>query len=129
MSQTIIHSDQTAGNSPCASRPIPQPRQRDVSFARLALATNFRFTEIILDATPKSPLRPSPIPSHTRGVGHRHERGTGCGGRGSVGRVLWAQGGLVVRERTLAAQTTGANIRMNPSAKPAVPGEALWAKP
>jgi len=71
---------------------------------------------------------PSPSRPTQRGVGHRHERGTGCGGRGSVGRVSWLQGGLSsVSERS--AQTTGANIRMNPSAKPAAPGEALWAKP
>jgi len=38
-----------------------------------------------------------------RGVGHRHERGTGCGGRGSAGRVSWSQGGLIVRERTQRA--------------------------
>jgi len=34
------------------------------------------------------------IPSHKRGVGHRHERGVECGGRGSVLRATGLQGGL-----------------------------------
>src|SRR5450631_3423979 len=32
-------------------------------------------------------------PPHKRGVGHRHERGVGCGGRGSVLRATGLQGG------------------------------------
>jgi hypothetical protein len=60
------------------------------------------------------PLAPSrPI---KRGVGHRHERGAGCGGRGSVGRS-GVIAGRVSRERSLAAQTNGANAR-----------RSLWAK-
>jgi hypothetical protein len=34
------------------------------------------------------------IPPHKRGVGHRHERGAGCGGRGSVLRARGSQGGF-----------------------------------
>src|SRR5437762_8213903 len=45
----------------------------------------FRFSETVLDPTPKSPLYPPPSRPAERGVGHRHERGTGCGGRGGAG--------------------------------------------
>jgi hypothetical protein len=37
--------------------------------------------------TPQITSRTLGIPPHKRGVGHRHERGEGCGGRGSVRRA------------------------------------------
>ena len=77
--------------------------------------------KLSLTPTPNHHYIPRPSRPTKRGVGHRHERGTGCGGRGSVGRVSWSQGGLIVRERTLAAQTTGAN--------PAKAGRLRTAKP
>src|SRR5229473_870238 len=40
----------------------------------------------------KSSLQIRAIPPHQRGVGHRHERGEGCGGRGSVLRARGSQG-------------------------------------
>jgi len=43
--------------------------------------------------------------------------GTGCGGRGSVGRVVVFAGRTSVRERTRAVQTTGADAY----------GKAVWS--
>jgi hypothetical protein len=56
---------------------------------RLARRAIFRFT-----GTPNQWLNSGrPVP--TRGaVARRHERGMGCGGRGSVRRATWLQGGL-----------------------------------
>ena len=42
---------------------------------------------ISLHPSGKSSLQIRGIPPHKRGVGHRHERGEGCGGRGSVRRA------------------------------------------
>jgi len=57
------------------------------------------------------------IPSRKRGVGHRHERGAGCGGRGSV-RRMWVQGGFarehpryVRRTRCCVRQTVWSGTR------------------
>jgi hypothetical protein len=44
--------------------------------------------------TPQITSRTLGIPPHKRGVGHRHERGEGCGGRGSVLRATGSQGRL-----------------------------------
>jgi hypothetical protein len=49
---------------------------------------------ISLHPSGKSSLQIRPIPPHQRGVGHRHERGEGCGGRGSVLRAMGSQGGF-----------------------------------
>src|SRR6266851_692407 len=49
---------------------------------------------ISLHPSGKSSLQTRAIPPHQRGVGHRHERGEGCGGRGSVLRATGLQGGL-----------------------------------
>jgi hypothetical protein len=56
---------------------------------KLARRANFRFAQ-----TPNQWLISGhPVP--TRGaVARRHERGTGCGGRESVGAPLMSQGGL-----------------------------------
>jgi hypothetical protein len=59
--------------------------------------------KFLLTPAPNHIYIPSPSRPTMRGVGHRHERGAGCGGRGSVGRVWWSQGGLIVRERTRRA--------------------------
>jgi hypothetical protein len=48
---------------------------------------------ISLSPSGKSSLQIRAIPPHKRGVGHRHERGEGCGGRGSVLRATGSQGG------------------------------------
>jgi hypothetical protein len=48
---------------------------------------------ISLHPSGKSSLQILAIPPHKRGVGHRHERGEGCGGRGSVLRATGSQGG------------------------------------
>ena len=48
---------------------------------------------ISLHPSGKSSLQIRAIPPHKRGVGHRHERGEGCGGRGSVLRATGSQGG------------------------------------
>jgi hypothetical protein len=48
---------------------------------------------ISLHPSGKSSLQVRAIPPHKRGVGHRHERGVGCGGRGSVLRATGLQGG------------------------------------
>jgi len=82
--------------------------------------------KLFLTPSPNHLYTPRPSRPTMRGVGHRHERGTGCGGRGSAsGACRGRRAGLSsVSERS--AQTTGADIRMNPSAKPAAPGEASW---
>jgi hypothetical protein len=49
---------------------------------------------ISLHPSGKSSLQILAIPPHKRGVGHRHERGEGCGGRGSVLRATGLQGRL-----------------------------------
>jgi hypothetical protein len=49
---------------------------------------------ISLHPSGKSSLQIRAIPPHKRGVGHRHERGVGCGGRGSVLRATGLQGRL-----------------------------------
>jgi hypothetical protein len=60
----------------------------------------------------KSVLPARAISSPKRGVGHRHERGMGCGGRGSVGAQVCSQGGF--RERAPARRTNGAGyVRQN----------------
>ena len=89
---------------------------------------------------------PRPSRPTKRGVGHRHERGTGCGGRGSVGRVSWSQGGLMVRERTQRAddrrrypdepECEAGSARRSPpgeagtlrTAKPCGPGTRCWCQ-
>ena len=43
------------------------------------------------------------VPAEGR-IARRHERGTGCGGRESVGASSWSQGGIA-RERCLARKT------------------------
>jgi hypothetical protein len=56
--------------------------------------------------------------SHRGAARDRHERGAGCGGRGSVGRVRGSQGRLSwACERTKGAQTNGANAD----------GEVVWS--
>src|SRR5712671_1846901 len=64
-------------------------------FVDRAVESFFRiFRKIFVATCPKSRLELSP--SHpTRGAYHdRHGRGEGCGGRGSVRRATWLQGGL-----------------------------------
>jgi hypothetical protein len=63
----------------------------------------------------QSPLTPTPtqeyFPSRPvpRGaVARRHERGTGCGGRGSVGAKRQSQGGLRLVSGLAGARTNGA---------------------
>jgi len=36
----------------------------------------------------------APVPPHRGAYRDRHGRGAGCGGRGSVGRAKWSQGGF-----------------------------------
>jgi hypothetical protein len=58
------------------------------------------------------------VPSHRGAARDRHERGAGCGGRGSVGRVRGSQGRLSwARERTKRARTNGADAD----------GEVVWS--
>jgi hypothetical protein len=79
-------------------------------------ATNFRLTEIFLDATPKSPLRPSPIPSHQGALAIVTNEGRVAVDAAASGACRGRRAGLSsVSERS--AQTTGANVRMNLSAK------------
>ena len=67
---------------------------------------------ISLSPSGKSALPARAISSPKRGVGHRHERGMGCGGRGSVGAQSCSQGGF--RERATARRTNGAGcVRQN----------------
>jgi hypothetical protein len=54
---------------------------------------------ISLHPSGKSSLQILAIPPHKRGVGHRHERGEGCGGRGSVLRATGSQGGSMTPRR------------------------------
>jgi len=63
---------------------------------------------ISVPALPKSNLyRSRPVPQ--RGVGHRHWRGAGCGGRGSVGRCQGMAGRVdKARELTNGTQTNDA---------------------
>jgi hypothetical protein len=46
--------------------------------------------------------------SHKRGVGHRHERWAGCGGRGSAGRASVIAGQVFACERSGSRKTSGA---------------------
>jgi hypothetical protein len=65
----------------------------------------------------KSPPLVLATPSRERGVGHRHERWAGCGGRGSVGRAIVVAGRDEPRERLRACKTNGASAY----------GKAVWS--
>ena len=77
-----------------------------------------------LTPSPNHQYTPRPSRPTERGVGHRHERGTGCGGRGSVGRVSWSQGGLFVRERARAARD---DRRQPGESRTAAYGKTVWS--
>jgi hypothetical protein len=107
---------------------FPQPHQRDAisQFARTSDLQKFSLTP-----PPNHPYIPSPSRPTERGVGHRHERGAGCGGRGSVGRVWWSQGGLIVRERTQRAddrRQCPAKAGRLRTAKPCGPDTRCWCQ-
>jgi hypothetical protein len=72
--------------SPC--RLVICPTGKSVNWLSSPLCKN-----ISLHPSGKSSLQIRAIPPHKRGVGHRHERGVGCGGRGSVLRATGLQGG------------------------------------
>jgi hypothetical protein len=77
LSQSQIHA-RTAAAIDC-----PSPCDK------LARRAKFRFAE-----TPNQwPISGHPVPARGA-VARRHERGTGCGGRESVGAPLMSQGGL-----------------------------------
>ena len=71
------HTSRTGAASACPS-----------GCGRLARRANFRFAE-----SPNQWLTPA-IPFRQEGRTRRHERGTGCGGRESVGAPLMSQGEL-----------------------------------
>ena len=84
-----------------------------------------------LTPPPNHQYIPRPSRPTKRGVGHRHERGTGCGGRGSVGRVSRSQGGLIVRERTQRVddrRRSPAKAGALRTAKPCGPGTRCWCQ-
>jgi hypothetical protein len=58
-----------------------------------------------LNTSPKSNLQLQLSCPAKRGVGHRHERGTGCGGRGSVGRARGCRAVIPVSDRTARRRT------------------------
>ena len=63
---------------------------------------------ISLSPSGKSVLPARAISSPKRGVGHRHERGMGCGGRGSAGAQGDRRASLTACERFTARRTNGA---------------------
>ncbi len=71
---------------------------------------------------PKSGLEIDPVPGK-RGVGHRHERWAGCGGRGGVVREDRLQGGLAVSDRHQARRATSKR-----TAKPCGSGTRCWCQ-
>ena len=71
-----------------------------------------RAKNISLSPSGKSALPARAVPPGKRGGRDRHERGMGCGGRGSVGAQVCSQGGF--RERATARRTNGAGcVRQN----------------
>ena len=59
---------------------------------KLMLAVQSCLQKYFCFRTPQITSRTLGIPPHKRGVGHRHERGEGCGGRGSILRATGLQG-------------------------------------
>jgi hypothetical protein len=57
---------------------------------------------------PKSPLYPRPSRPKQGAYRDRHGRGMRCGGRGSVGRAMGSQGGLISVSEHLAREDDGA---------------------
>jgi hypothetical protein len=57
------------------------------------------------------------VSSHLRGVGHRHQRGMRCGGRGSVRCAAGSQGGLLSVSERHACKTTALYLLFPPSLK------------
>ena len=76
---------------------------------------------IPLSPSGKSPLPARAIPSPKRGVRDRHERGMGCGGRGSVGRGRLVRRAVSVSEQQRAGRT--ALVSLSPKLRTA-PGPA-----
>jgi hypothetical protein len=74
---------------------------------------NFCFSEIPLDAAPKSPLHLQLSRSGRGALAIVTNVGTGCGGRGSVGAWSCWQGGLRFRERTQRADERCCCVRQN----------------
>jgi hypothetical protein len=70
---------------------------------RLATKNIFLIFRILLDATPKSPLQLPPSRPERGALAIVTNVGAGCGGRGSVGRVVVLAGRALVREQTQRA--------------------------
>ena len=85
---------------------------------------NFRFTEILLDATPKSHLYPFPIPSHTEGRWPSSRTlGRDAVDAAASGAWSWSQGGL-----SSVSGTARGRPAMLRTAKPCGPGTRCWCQ-